>query len=172
MTWSYSQDPTSSVKDAVRFLVGDTNPDVPLLQDEEIWFNLSEVNMDLYRAASNTCYNLSAYFTQQSQNTSKTVGGLSLSQGYGDRAQKYERLAKDLLVRSRRVNPPLANVDPHALWAELKVGGLDPYILTENTWPTNSELGTTTSYGMGYNPGEEDGGDNADGDEYNGNDVP
>ena len=172
MTWTYTQDPTSSVKDAVRFLIGDTNEGDPLLQDEEIYFNLSEVNMDAYRAASNSCYNLAAQFTQQATNVSKSVGGLSLSQGYGDRAQRFERLAKDLLIRSRRVNPPIANVDPHALWAELKVGGLDPYILTENTWPTNSELGTTTSYGMGYNPGGGENESDANGDEYNGNDVP
>lgn len=36
MTWSYSDDPTSSDKDEVRFLVQDTDPTVPLLTDEEI----------------------------------------------------------------------------------------------------------------------------------------
>ena len=170
MSWTYSADPTSSYKDAVRFLIGDTNPDDPLLQDEEINFNLMEVNYNTYRAASNSCYSLAALFTGEAQSTSKSVGGLSLSKSFGDKAQRYERLAKDLLIRSRRVNPPVINADPHALGAELKVGGLDPYILTENTWPTNSELGTTTSFGVGYNPGG--GNQDATGDEYHTGDVP
>ena len=150
--WSYSANPTSSNKDAVRFLIGDTNPDDPLLQDEEIYFNLLEMNNNIYRAAANSCENLAARFVTLAQSVSKSVGGLSLSQSYGDRGARFQTLAKQLLVRARRVNPPTISADPHALGAEFSVGQFDPYTATTNTWPTNSELGVTTTYGTGYSP--------------------
>jgi len=152
MGWTYSADPTSSAKDAVRFMIGDIDPNNPLVQDEEITFNLQEVNFNLYRAASNTCYNLAAQFTGMAQTVSKTVGGLTLSTTYGDKAQRYERLAKDLLLRGRRVSPPRISADPHALGAELKVGMFDRYYAVANDWPSGSVLGTTTTYGTGYSP--------------------
>jgi len=155
MTWTYTFDPTSSPKDTVRFLIGDVVEANPLLQDEEIYFSLNEVNMEPYRAAANSCANLAAQFTGLAQSTSKSVGGLSLSQTYGDRAQRYERLSKDLLARSRRVAPPIPNADHRALGAELKVGMFDRYWAVANDWPSNSELGTSTTYGTGYNPGDE-----------------
>lgn len=40
MTWTYSGDPTSTPKDEVRFLVGDTDAEAPLLSDEEIAYLL------------------------------------------------------------------------------------------------------------------------------------
>jgi len=154
MTWTYSADPTSSPKDAVRWLVGDTNPDNPLVQDEEITWNLTEMNYEVYRTAANTAQNIASTFTGLAQSTSKSVGGLSLSQSYGDRAQRYERLSKDLLARSRRVNPPMVNADPHALGAEFTVQGeFDSYYAHGNYWPSESVLGVTTTYGTGYNPG-------------------
>ena len=36
MSWDYSGDPSTSDKDEVRFLTQDTDPDFPLLSDEEI----------------------------------------------------------------------------------------------------------------------------------------
>jgi hypothetical protein len=153
MTWTYSADPTSSAKDAVRFLIGDTDETNPLIQDEEIYFNLSEVNQNIYRAGSNTCYNLAARFTGEAQSTSKSVGGLSISKSLGDKASRYERLAKDLLARSRRVSPPMVNADPNALGAELTIGKFDRYWAVSNEWPSGSVLGTTTTYGTGYEPG-------------------
>jgi len=153
MSWTYSANPGSSPKDTVRYLIGDTNIDNQIVQDEEIYFNLGEVNNEPYRAASNTCFNLAAFFTGAAQSESKSVGGLSISKSLGDRAQRYERLAKDLLIRSRRVAPPSANADPRALGAELKVGFMDPYYAEPNAWPTNSVTGVTSTYGVGnYDP--------------------
>lgn len=154
MSWTYSADPTSSNKDAVRWLVGDTNPDAPLVQDEEINFCLMEFNGEIYRAASVTARNIAAFFTSEAQSSSKSVGGLSLSKSFGDKAQRYERLSKSLLARSRQVNPPLVNADNEALGAELTVGKFDPYYATPNIWPHNSVLGVTTTYGTGYNPSD------------------
>lgn len=38
MTWSYSGNPNDSDKDKYRFLLGDTDVEEPILQDEEIQF--------------------------------------------------------------------------------------------------------------------------------------
>lgn len=42
MSWSYSGDPTASAIDRYRFLVGDTDPYAPIMQDEEIQFLADE----------------------------------------------------------------------------------------------------------------------------------
>lgn len=42
MTWTYTGDPKSSEVDKYRFLIGDTNPKEPILQDEEIAFVLED----------------------------------------------------------------------------------------------------------------------------------
>ena len=157
MTWTYSADPSSSKKDAVRFLIGDVVESAPMVQDEEIYFNLNEVGGEIYRAASNSWYNLAAQFTGEAQSTSKSVGGLTLSKTYGDKALRYERLAKDLLARSRRLNPPIPNADPAALGAELTVGKFDRYWASKSgEWPSNSVLGVTSTYGVDQNPDEDD----------------
>lgn len=161
MTWTYSADPTSSNKDAVRWLIGDTNPEDQLLQDEEIAFNLTEVSDDVYRASANCAQNLAARFTGEAQSTSKSVGGLSISKSLGDRAARYRELSKSLLMRSRRINPPHVNADPEALGAEFTIGKFDPYYAKPNDWPSESVLGVTTTYGTGYSP--EDGGQTEDG---------
>lgn len=42
MSWSYSGNPKESPIDEVRFLVGDTNKNEPILQDEEIQYLIDE----------------------------------------------------------------------------------------------------------------------------------
>lgn len=42
MSWNYSGNPASSEVDRIRFMVGDTNEDEPILQDEEIEFLIAE----------------------------------------------------------------------------------------------------------------------------------
>ena len=151
MTWSYSANPSAAnPKDIVRFLLGDTNEALPLVQDEEIYFSLSEVNGEPYRTASNVALSLAATFVQQAESESKHVGGLSLSKSYGDRGKKFEQLAKDLLMRSRRISPPMTNADPRALGGEFHVGEMDAYSAEDNVWPTDSDLGVSTQYGTGY----------------------
>lgn len=44
MSWTYSGNPSSSVLDECRFLIGDTNEAAPIMQDEEIQFIISEAN--------------------------------------------------------------------------------------------------------------------------------
>lgn len=43
MGWTYSGNPASSEKDALRFTIGDTDPDDPELQDEELNYILNDV---------------------------------------------------------------------------------------------------------------------------------
>lgn len=50
MTWTYTGDPNSSTKDAVRFLVGDTATADQQSTDEEIAFALSENGDNVYLA--------------------------------------------------------------------------------------------------------------------------
>lgn len=42
MSWNYSGDPSDSLKDECRFLLGDTDADHPILQDEEIEYIINE----------------------------------------------------------------------------------------------------------------------------------
>lgn len=42
MSWSYSGNPMDSQLDACRFLIGDTNENAPIMQDEEIDYIISQ----------------------------------------------------------------------------------------------------------------------------------
>ena len=44
MSWNYSGDPSSSKLDECRFLIGDTNKDSPIMQDEEINYIIESSN--------------------------------------------------------------------------------------------------------------------------------
>lgn len=51
-TWTYSGDPSASAKDAVRFLIADTDVDNQLLRDAEITWALAEHDQNVRRAAA------------------------------------------------------------------------------------------------------------------------
>lgn len=44
MSWTYTGDPTASKTDECRFLIGDTNKNAPIMQDEEIQFLIDTAN--------------------------------------------------------------------------------------------------------------------------------
>lgn len=44
MTWNYSGNPTASKIDECRFLIGDTNKNAPIMQDEEIQYLINTAN--------------------------------------------------------------------------------------------------------------------------------
>ena len=59
MSWNYSGDPQDSLLDECRFLIGDTNANAPILQDEEIEYiiatygsNANRLKYELFRQAS------------------------------------------------------------------------------------------------------------------------
>lgn len=105
MTWTYSGNPSASNRDAVRFLIGDTDSTNELLQDGEIAFLLSQANDDIYSAAASGCDVLASKFSSKSD-TSKSVGDLSLSTQYGSQAGQWREQAKMLRARAAISSPP------------------------------------------------------------------
>lgn len=95
MAWTYSGNPASSSKDAVRFLVGDTRVDDSLVQDEEIAWALAQ-NSNIYGAAAIIAESISAYFATQA--TSVVIG--PIREDYGQRAKDYASKAKELSGKS------------------------------------------------------------------------
>jgi len=102
MTWTYSGDPSSSNRDAIRFLVGDTDTDDQLLNDAEVAFCIAQAGEGLYQAAHDCAYAIASKFSRMA--TSKSVGDMSLA--YQDRAQAYFNLANELLELGARRDPP------------------------------------------------------------------
>lgn len=90
MTWEYSGDPSTSGKDEVRFLVGDTDDGDPQMQDEEIEFLLTRYG-DATTAAGAAARALAGKYTRA---VTKAVGDLRIE--YSDRAKAYRELAKFL----------------------------------------------------------------------------
>lgn len=98
MTWEYSGDPTTSAKDEVRFLLGDTDADNQLLSDEEIAFLVLQYPDQTglyanYRAAASGAYILSARYTKSMR---KSVGSLSID--YGQLVTQFRDLGDSLMA--------------------------------------------------------------------------
>lgn len=108
MTWSYSGNPGSSDKDAVRFLVGDTDTNDQLLSNEEIDWVILQAGDSQYQAAHDAAYAIASKFSRMA--TSKSVGDLSLS--YADRAKAYFDLANELLELGARRDVPTPWISP------------------------------------------------------------
>lgn len=110
MAWSYSGDPSSSSRDEVRFLIGDTDADDQLLQDSEVDYLVS-VSPDgsghNYLAASAACDAIAARYAKQ---ISKSVGSLSIQ--LSEKYQHYKELADTLYdmatkgALARKPGPP------------------------------------------------------------------
>lgn len=89
-TYSYSGDPNTSSKDAVRFLLNDKGPDTWLQSDEEIAWSLAQ-DSNPFMAAALSAEQLAAYYSSR---TDKTIGPLTIRNG--DKAQAYSSLARRL----------------------------------------------------------------------------
>lgn len=99
MTWTYDGTPGSSDRDAVRFLIGDTDTNDQLVTDEEIaWLLTSEANV--YLAAAAAC---NAIISGQ-RLTDKQIDGLRVSGN--QRIQAYRALAADMRARSMTTAQP------------------------------------------------------------------
>ena len=90
MGWNYSGDPNRNERDKVRFLIGDTCKESPLVQDEEISFALSRFS-EVELAAALCCRAIAAKFSRQ---VNTTVGGVS--RACSDLAKAYAARAKEL----------------------------------------------------------------------------
>lgn len=107
---SYSGDPSSSKKDQVRFLIGDTEPDDWVLTDAEIEYcvTMRGNTENIYLVASDAA--LQASF-KYARTINRTVGTLNLSRG--DSGNPWEERSKVLrrLANERKVGPILASDD-------------------------------------------------------------
>lgn len=128
MTWTYSGDPSSSVRDAVRFTVGDTDETEELVSDEEIDYLLT-IHNGVGMAAVGAARAIAAKYSRKSDQ-SRAVGDLSLSQQYSQQSLNYHHLADHLLAIASGIDaPPLPKASSDALGAELKIGLLDKFTL-------------------------------------------
>lgn len=91
MSFSYSGNPADSPLDGVRFLVQDTNPNDPQLQDAEINFLVS-LYTNIWKSAAYAARNIANKYARQ---VDKSVGDLRLS--YSQRQAAYESMFKDFL---------------------------------------------------------------------------
>ena len=112
MPFSYSGDPNSSTKDAVRFEVQDTNPAAPLLEDAEVTYALtvegvnSPENSNQYEvleAAAHCMEALSRRFAALADRTSGTLKITSTT-----RAKVYAERAAQLRLRAQELHAPYA----------------------------------------------------------------
>jgi hypothetical protein len=96
MSYSYSGDPATSDRDAVRYEVGDTNEKIHLVQDEEINYALIKEGTIL-KAAARIAEGLAARYARESTTRSSVYTSFQ-----GDVQKHYEELSKKLRARSIR----------------------------------------------------------------------
>jgi hypothetical protein len=105
VTFTYSGDPSSSTRDAVRFLIQDTDTTDQLMQNAEIQWLLDSANDSVYQAAHDACYALASRFNRLANET-KQVGDLSISTTYVAKASAYREMAERFLELATRREPP------------------------------------------------------------------
>ena len=101
MTYSYS-DPSNSLLDECRFMIGDTDPDYPLLEDEEIKFALIKFNNLIYQAALFCCHRI----VMKVSSLVDTKEGQIATTSSQIQAQ-YKQRIKDLEFEMSNFNPPI-----------------------------------------------------------------
>lgn len=101
MSFSYSGDPSQSPKDAVRYLVQDTNSSDPLVQDEEIAWVLSQFG-DTRTAAIDI---LGTIIIRLSARINKQVGDLRIYSS--DRFNQAEAALAALKSQSMHLSPAI-----------------------------------------------------------------
>lgn len=96
MTWSYTN-PSASSKDAVRFLIGDTDTTDQRVSDEEINFALGQASNDTYLAAAICCRAIAAKYANLVDTKFESV-----SSNYGQLQEHYTKLAARLESQSKK----------------------------------------------------------------------
>lgn len=91
--WGYA-DPSLDSVDAVRYYIGDTDPDDPQLADNEIEFSLDNNGGDPLKAAIEAAVVLAGRFARES---TYRIG--QVSETFSRKSEAYERLAKLLAER-------------------------------------------------------------------------
>ena len=114
MAFTYSGDPSTSRRDAVRFLLGDTVDADAVFADAELDFLLAEWG-NPYGAAIAAADAAAARYSRQAQSLKRTVGDLSIDETYSDRAAHFQSLRSQLALQRDGRYPPTPWVDPASL---------------------------------------------------------
>jgi len=114
MTFTYSGTPSASQRDAIRFLLNDTDSTDVLLQDEEISYLIATWT-NTYEAARGGAEVIASRFTRDADNVSKTVGDISISKSFQNKAKEYRALAKSLFEQRMRLSPPTPTINAQAI---------------------------------------------------------
>jgi len=96
VSWTYSDNPLGSPRDALRFKVGDTNEDDPLLTDAQCDKLLDESDNDVLKAAIAGCLALAAKFAAQ-----KPSSVMDTKNPATDRAKVFLSLAEKLRAEEK-----------------------------------------------------------------------
>jgi hypothetical protein len=108
-------DPSSGDRDKVRFLIGDTDANDPILQDGEITFLLSTWG-NIYKAAAYAAEAIAGRYAHKT-NYSRSIGDLSISESYATSAAEFRELAKSLKAQEVDFFPPSVKVNASAIIA-------------------------------------------------------
>lgn len=108
MAFSYSGNPAASVKDAVRFEAQDTNPNAPLLTDEEVLYSVSveapgtpPSQGEVLSAAAHCMEALARRFSSVADVSTGSRKTTSTK-----RAQAYTERAKEIRARAQGMHSP------------------------------------------------------------------
>ena len=108
-------DPSSGDRDKVRFLIGDTDSNDPILQDGEITFLLTTWG-NIYAAAAYAAEAIAGRYAHKT-NYSRSIGDLSISESYATSAAEFRELAKSLKAQEVDFFPPSAKINASAIVA-------------------------------------------------------
>jgi hypothetical protein len=95
MAWTYSGDPTTNSKDAVRFLLQDTDQAFQLMQDEEIAY-VAGVSTPIYGADDFMTASICADIVASAMAREISISADGVNAGADQLQAKYEQLAKNL----------------------------------------------------------------------------
>ena len=133
MSWTYSGDPSTSKRDEVRFLLGDTKGERPVsLSDAEIDWLLAQSLNDPYRAGANAAQQMAGSYAMLTQKA-RTIGDLTVVNDYASAERRMLALSDRLLLgpRSGMIGPPVME---STSVSQFKVGQFDdPQSLTQDS---------------------------------------
>lgn len=92
--WTYSGNPGANAKDQTRFLIGDTDPEDPQLQDGEITWLLSQYNNTPLNAAIRACETIASKYARQ---VDESVGQVKIF--FSQRLKAYNQTKAMLIQR-------------------------------------------------------------------------
>jgi len=106
-------DPTSGNRDAIRFLIQDTDSTDPHFQDAEITYLFSTWG-NIYDASIAAAEIISGQYAKKT-NYSRSIGDLSISESYGASAAEFRALADRLRSQRDRLYVPIATINAQSI---------------------------------------------------------